>query len=221
MSEPSSDFRRELEARGVSRREFMGFCSAMAVMFGLPKGATVAEMIARARGDAKAAAEGAAKLSGVRKVLLVEADHLAEQVAEEMAALIVPLMDGYDAAVAPATARGKNLMPRVAALLGVNQISEGGSWFAAYGSDVKSSQWNIDGLDRTAPEGGDLSWSMNDELVRSREEAQARALQTLGERVAEGTEAVHGVADTLARIPEVMRERVISRVCISWRRRSM
>ena len=48
MSEPSSDFRRELEARGVSRREFMGFCSAMAVMFGLPKGATVAEMIARA-----------------------------------------------------------------------------------------------------------------------------------------------------------------------------
>ncbi len=48
---------------------------------------------------------------------------------------------------------------------GVNQISEGGSWFAAFGSDVKSSQWNIDGLDRTAPEGGDLSWSMNDELV--------------------------------------------------------
>ena len=40
MSEPSSDFRRELEARGVSRREFMGFCSAMAVLFGLPKGAT-------------------------------------------------------------------------------------------------------------------------------------------------------------------------------------
>ena len=40
MSEAKSDFRRELEARGVSRREFMGFCSAMAVMFGLPKGAT-------------------------------------------------------------------------------------------------------------------------------------------------------------------------------------
>ncbi|NOQ82624.1 MAG: twin-arginine translocation signal domain-containing protein, partial [Myxococcales bacterium] len=38
MDEPGSDFRRELEARGVSRREFMGFCSAMAVMFGLPKG---------------------------------------------------------------------------------------------------------------------------------------------------------------------------------------
>ena len=40
MGEPGSDFRRELAARGVSRREFMGFCSAMAVMFGLPKGAT-------------------------------------------------------------------------------------------------------------------------------------------------------------------------------------
>ena len=74
--------------------------------------------------NAKAAAEGAAKLSGVRKVLLVEADHLAEQVAEEMAAMIVPLMDGYDAAVAPATARGKNLMPRVAAMLDVMQISD-------------------------------------------------------------------------------------------------
>jgi electron transfer flavoprotein alpha subunit len=74
--------------------------------------------------NAKAAAEGATKLSGVRKVLLVEADHLAEQVAEEMAALIVPLMDGYDAAVAPATARGKNLMPRVAAMLDVMQISD-------------------------------------------------------------------------------------------------
>ncbi len=40
MAEPTSEFRRELEARGVSRREFIGFCSAMAVMFGLPKGAT-------------------------------------------------------------------------------------------------------------------------------------------------------------------------------------
>jgi electron transfer flavoprotein alpha subunit len=74
--------------------------------------------------EAKAAAEEAAKLSGVRKVLLVEAPHLAEQVAEEMAALIVPMMDGYDAAIAAATARGKNLMPRVAAMLDVMQISD-------------------------------------------------------------------------------------------------
>ena len=46
MGKPRSDFRRELAARGVSRREFMGFCSAMAVAFGLPKGATA--MIAEA-----------------------------------------------------------------------------------------------------------------------------------------------------------------------------
>jgi electron transfer flavoprotein alpha subunit len=74
--------------------------------------------------DAKAAADAAGKISGVRKVLLAEAPHLAQQVAEEMAALIVPLMDGYDAAVAASTARGKNLMPRVAAMLDVMQISD-------------------------------------------------------------------------------------------------
>lgn len=48
---------------------------------------------------------------------------------------------------------------------GVTQPSEGSSQISAFGADVKSSQWNIDGLDRTAPEGGDLSWSVNDELV--------------------------------------------------------
>ena len=48
---------------------------------------------------------------------------------------------------------------------GVTQNSEGSSWISAFGADVKASQWNIDGLDRTAPEGGDLSWSMNDEIV--------------------------------------------------------
>jgi electron transfer flavoprotein alpha subunit len=74
--------------------------------------------------NSKAAAEQAAKLGGVRKVLLAEAEHLTEQVAEEMAGLIVPLMDNYDAAVAPATARGKNLMPRIAAMLDVMQISD-------------------------------------------------------------------------------------------------
>ncbi len=48
---------------------------------------------------------------------------------------------------------------------GVVQMNEGSSQIAAFGADIKSSQWNIDGLDRTAPEGGDLSWSINDELV--------------------------------------------------------
>ncbi len=73
---------------------------------------------------AKAAADAAAKLKGVRKVLLAEDDSLAEQLAEPMAALVVKLADGYDTLIAPATTMGKNVMPRVAALLDVMQISE-------------------------------------------------------------------------------------------------
>jgi electron transfer flavoprotein alpha subunit len=69
-------------------------------------------------------AEAAAKLDGVAKVLLADAPHLAHQLAEEVAALIVQLMPAYAAAVAPATASGKNIMPRVAALLDVMQVSE-------------------------------------------------------------------------------------------------
>src|SRR5690606_25416919 len=73
---------------------------------------------------AQAAADAAAKLAGVRKVLLAEADELAQRLAEPTAALIVSLADGYDAIVAPATTTGKNVLPRVAALLDVMQISE-------------------------------------------------------------------------------------------------
>ena len=73
---------------------------------------------------AKAAADAAAKLKGVRKVLLAEADPLAERLAEPVAALVVSLADKYDAIVAPATTMGKNVMPRVAALLDVMQVSE-------------------------------------------------------------------------------------------------
>ena len=49
---------------------------------------------------------------------------LANQLAEEMAALIVPLMANYDAVLAPATASGKNVLPRVAAMLDVMQLSD-------------------------------------------------------------------------------------------------
>src|SRR5690606_13267044 len=70
------------------------------------------------------AAEEAAKLEGVSKVLVADAPHLASQLAEELAALVVPLMAGYDALVAPSTSRGKNLLPRVAAMLDVMQISD-------------------------------------------------------------------------------------------------
>ncbi len=74
--------------------------------------------------NCRPAAEGAAKIEGVSKVLVADAPHLANQLAEEMAALIVPLMANYDALVAPSTARGKNVLPRVAAMLDVMQISD-------------------------------------------------------------------------------------------------
>ena len=73
---------------------------------------------------ASAAAADAAKIDGVAKVLLAEAPQLANQLAEEVSAVVVPLMASYDAFVAPATASGKNIAPRVAALLDVMQISD-------------------------------------------------------------------------------------------------
>lgn len=73
---------------------------------------------------AEAVATAAAKLSGVTKVLLADSDDLANQLAEPLAALIVSLAGGYDTVLAPATSTAKNVMPRVAALLDVAQISE-------------------------------------------------------------------------------------------------
>lgn len=73
---------------------------------------------------AKAAADAAAKLSGVSKVLLADDASLANNLAEPLAALIVSLAGSYDTIIAPATSVGKNVMPRVAALLDVMQVSE-------------------------------------------------------------------------------------------------
>jgi electron transfer flavoprotein alpha subunit len=72
----------------------------------------------------KAVADAAAKLSGVKKVLLADDASLEQRVAEPFAALIVSMASGYDGVVAAATTTGKNVMPRVAALLDVMQISE-------------------------------------------------------------------------------------------------
>ena len=74
--------------------------------------------------EANGPAEAAAKLEGVRKVLLASAPQLAKQLAEEMSALIVPLMADYDVAITSATTTGKNFMPRIAAKLDVGQLSE-------------------------------------------------------------------------------------------------
>ncbi len=69
-------------------------------------------------------ASGAAEIDGVRAVLHADGETLAKQLAEAMQALIVPLMDGYEAVLTPATTNGKNFLPRVAAALNVMQISE-------------------------------------------------------------------------------------------------
>ena len=73
---------------------------------------------------AKAAADAAAKLLGVTKVLLADDASLANNLAEPLAALIVSLAGNYDAIVSAATSVGKNVSPRVAALLDVAQVSE-------------------------------------------------------------------------------------------------
>ena len=71
-----------------------------------------------------AAAQSAAAIAGVAKVLHADAPHLAEQLAENMAAQVLSLAAGYSHLLFAATAHGKNVAPRVAALLDVAQISD-------------------------------------------------------------------------------------------------
>ena len=71
-----------------------------------------------------AAAEAATKIAGVTKVLHAEAAHLADFLAENVAAVVVGIAKGYTHILAPATSNGKNVTPRVAALLDMQQISE-------------------------------------------------------------------------------------------------
>jgi len=73
---------------------------------------------------ARAAADEAAKLAGVSKVLHVDAAHYDGGLAENYTALVVGIAKGYSHLVAGASAFGKSLMPRVAALLDVSQVSE-------------------------------------------------------------------------------------------------
>ncbi|MBO9509285.1 FAD-binding protein [Thalassospira sp. A3_1] len=74
--------------------------------------------------NAASVADAAAKLSGIRGVLLAESDALENRLAEPTAALIVNLSGDYDTILAPATTTGKNVLPRVAALLDVMQVSD-------------------------------------------------------------------------------------------------
>jgi electron transfer flavoprotein alpha subunit len=74
--------------------------------------------------SAQAAADAAARLPGVAKVILADAPAYAHGLAEPLAALLVALAPGYTHLLAAATAYGKNIMPRVAALLDVQPISD-------------------------------------------------------------------------------------------------
>lgn len=71
-----------------------------------------------------AAADAAAKIAGVSKVLHADSAEYANGLAENVAPLVVALAAGYSHVLAPATSFGKNVLPRAAALLDVQQISE-------------------------------------------------------------------------------------------------
>lgn len=71
-----------------------------------------------------AAAQAAAKLAGVKKVIVADAAHFADGLAENCAAQILAIASDYTHILAPATAYGKNILPRVAAKLDVAQVSE-------------------------------------------------------------------------------------------------
>jgi len=81
-------------------------------------------LVAGEPGEAQAAAAAAAKIAGVDKVLLAADAAYAHALPENVAPLAARLMAGYDAFVAAATTTGKNVAPRVAALLDVMQLSE-------------------------------------------------------------------------------------------------
>ena len=77
-----------------------------------------------AGGNCGPAAQAAAQIAGVSKVLVADAPHFADALAENVAAQIVALADAYSHILAPATPNGKNILPRVAAMLDTQQISE-------------------------------------------------------------------------------------------------
>ena len=74
--------------------------------------------------DCSGVADAAAKVDGVSKVLLADAPHYEHGLAEDLASLVASMAGNYGHVLAPATTFGKNVMPRVAALLDVGQVSE-------------------------------------------------------------------------------------------------
>ena len=103
-------------------KDALGEATARALTAALALGAPVHVLVAGH--EVAAAAQQAAALSGVEKVLHADAPYYAHGLPEALADLIVSLANGYDALVAPATARGKSVMPRAAAMLDTMQVSE-------------------------------------------------------------------------------------------------
>ena len=85
-------------------------------------GGEVAVLVAGA--GCAAAAQAAAAVQGVSRVLVADAPHLADQLAENIAEQVLAAASGFSHILAPATAHGKNVLPRVAARLDVAQVSE-------------------------------------------------------------------------------------------------
>jgi electron transfer flavoprotein alpha subunit len=77
-----------------------------------------------AGGGCAAAGQAAAQIAGVKKVLVADAPQYKDELAENLAALAVSIASGYSHILLPATSVGKNVGPRIAALLDVAQISE-------------------------------------------------------------------------------------------------
>ncbi|BDC44497.1 electron transfer flavoprotein subunit alpha/FixB family protein [Paraburkholderia terrae] len=124
--------------------------------------------------NAQGAADAAAKVAGVSKVLLADAPQLAEGLAENVEATVLNIAEDYSHILAPATAYGKNIAPRIAAKLDVAQISEitavvstdtferpiyAGNAIATVQSQdpIKVITVRATGFDAVAAEGGDAS----------------------------------------------------------------
>jgi electron transfer flavoprotein alpha subunit len=102
--------------------EKLNDATAKTVTAALKIGGDVHVLVAGA--NVGAVAQEAARLDGVKKVLVADDAQYGHRTAEPLAALVVSLAGGYDAIISPATTVGKNFMPRVAALLDSAQISE-------------------------------------------------------------------------------------------------
>jgi electron transfer flavoprotein alpha subunit len=113
IAEHSNDQLRPVTANAVA---------AASTLAGKAGGADIHVLVAGS--GAQSAAQAAAQIAGVGNVLLADAPHFADQLAEPVAEQVLAVAAGFDAIIFPATAFGKNIAPRVAARLDVAQVSD-------------------------------------------------------------------------------------------------